>query len=200
MALPASDNYNRANGGLGANWTTPAGANAPTISGNQVVGTGGDCFAYWSADAFTDDQYAEYTLPDVTHPDSGICARLQEDGSGGKGYLYSPSSGGVWKLSGGFGGASLLATISTSPANGDALRIEVTGTSTVTIRIFKNAVQFGTDVTDASSPITGGAGGIFVFGTTDPIDNFGAGNLGAAAFVRPTLVAVRQAVMRAAFR
>lgn len=54
--VAVSDNFNRANGGLGANWTTITGDSAPAIASNVVSGGGG---ARWSANTFADNQYSE---------------------------------------------------------------------------------------------------------------------------------------------
>jgi hypothetical protein len=53
------DNFHRANGGLGTNWTTYRGLTAPTITGNQIVGnSGGSQSAIWNANSFAADQFA----------------------------------------------------------------------------------------------------------------------------------------------
>jgi hypothetical protein len=57
--LSKSDDFNRSDGGLGANWTTHtfSGNYAPTISSNIAVGSAsGNAVAYWSADTFGNDQ------------------------------------------------------------------------------------------------------------------------------------------------
>jgi hypothetical protein len=62
MSLPATDNFNRADGDIGANWTTVL------VSGTrQVVATNkcqpsagsGNVVVGWNADAFNADQYAQ---------------------------------------------------------------------------------------------------------------------------------------------
>lgn len=58
--VAVSDNFNRADGGLGANWTTVTGLLAPTISTNQISKVGlGASGARWSADPFSENQYSE---------------------------------------------------------------------------------------------------------------------------------------------
>lgn len=60
-SVTVSDNFNRSNGALGANWTVlPSGMTVPTINTNQVIGAGGmKCGAYWSANALAANQWAE---------------------------------------------------------------------------------------------------------------------------------------------
>lgn len=62
----ATDNFNRADGGLGSNWTTCS-TNAPQIVSNEFQSTsnGSPNAAYWSADTFTADQFSEAVLINV---------------------------------------------------------------------------------------------------------------------------------------
>lgn len=47
-AATLPDNFNRANGGLGYNWTTITGLSAPQIASNQVSNTSGEVGAVWN--------------------------------------------------------------------------------------------------------------------------------------------------------
>ena len=60
-----SDNFDRADGGLGSNWTTVAGTAAPQIVSNTArAGTASTLnSAYWSASTFGNDQFAQASLP-----------------------------------------------------------------------------------------------------------------------------------------
>lgn len=62
--LTRTDDFERANGGLGANWTTVTGAFAPTISsGNVISSSYGDAsISYWSGDTFTSNQCSTITI------------------------------------------------------------------------------------------------------------------------------------------
>ena len=86
-AATVSDDFNRADGGLGPNWTTVAGAAAPqVVSNNLRVGTSGTLnSAYWSAATFGGDQFAQASLPNSpgSQYGPGIAVRL----SSTKGYL-----------------------------------------------------------------------------------------------------------------
>ena len=63
--LSVSDNFNRANGGLGANWLSSleGGGAIPAIGSNEYVGQGNSSLALWqTSDPFPVDQYSEMTL------------------------------------------------------------------------------------------------------------------------------------------
>ena len=82
-ALTASDNFYRANGGLGSSWTTVSGTAAPQIVSDILrVGTPSAVnSAYWSASTFGNDQFAQATMPDSsgTQYGPGIAVRLGPD-------------------------------------------------------------------------------------------------------------------------
>src|SRR6201995_6072401 len=86
-AATVSDSFDRANGGLGSNWTTVAGTAAPQISGNTLhAGTASSLnSAYWSASTFGADQFAQGTLPGSSGGNygPGLSVRL----SSSKGYI-----------------------------------------------------------------------------------------------------------------
>ena len=95
-------NFDRANGGLGSNWTTVPGTGAPQIVSNilRVKTTGALNSAYWSASTFSSDQFAQASLPNSsgTQYGPGIAVRL----NGSKGYFlwYGNSSNTVslWRM------------------------------------------------------------------------------------------------------
>src|SRR5215472_15392018 len=61
-AATASDNFQRANGSLGANWTAMSDGGL-TISSNQAVGAAsGNSGDMWAANSFTSDQFSQVTL------------------------------------------------------------------------------------------------------------------------------------------
>ena len=103
VATTVSDSFDRANGPLGANWTTVSGAAAPQIVNDSLpVGTASALnSAYWSASTFGDDQFAQASLPDSsgTSYGPGIAVRL----SSTKGYFLwygnSPNTVSLRKMS-----------------------------------------------------------------------------------------------------
>jgi hypothetical protein len=76
----ASDNFNRADGGLGVNWAKPVLASEQTlvIVNNQVTPDTEDahCYAYWTTDTFTQDQYSQVRIRNVG-PWPGVTVRAQ---------------------------------------------------------------------------------------------------------------------------
>jgi hypothetical protein len=64
MAVLASDDFNRANGGLGANWATITGTVAPQIVGNLVQdgSAGNESAARYSAISWPADQYSSIKI------------------------------------------------------------------------------------------------------------------------------------------
>lgn len=68
LAPAPFDNFNRANGGLGSNWTSNFQGNGSlSISGNAVIGGNGSANtnSYWTANTFLNDQYCEVTIASV---------------------------------------------------------------------------------------------------------------------------------------
>ena len=173
----ASDNFNRADGGLGANWTAFTGGGM-SIASQQVTGTAGaDTGDLWSAQSFGSDQFSQITV--TSTPLSGtqwIAAgvRIQSGGQNGYFGLYSWNSGSpelvIFKQSG--GASSQLASATTSPlAAGTQLKLVAVGN---TIAFQLNGVQ-QLGVSDDS--FTGGAPGIMAYGSSTA-GNWSGGNAG----------------------
>ena len=55
-----SDNFNRADGGIGANWTVQD-SETPQIVSNQIDGANftADAVAFWNVDSFGANQYSK---------------------------------------------------------------------------------------------------------------------------------------------
>lgn len=157
----ATDNFNRANGNLGANWTggdgTAGGAyTLIQISSNQVTGNNNNTnTAFWNASAFNNDQYAKLTLSTVgAGPIGGIgpCVRCGTTTGFPTGYMFAEDPQlGNWQLLKCIvpGGCSSLATASITPAAGDVMELSVLGT-TLTSSINGVVVNTTTDATFAS--------------------------------------------------
>lgn len=152
----ASDDFNRANGALGADWASFFGG--ITVSGNAALGGSLVSAARWTASTFAADHWSEATISGfasgTTYP--GVAVRLDASGNG---YYIAIDSGNAYvqRLTGGV--EFSIATRSTSWANGDVMRLEVVGT---TLKVFKNGTQVGTDVTDAT--YSSGQPGLFCYG------------------------------------
>jgi len=74
---------------------------------------------------------------------------------------------------------SNLGTRTGTWVDGDTLRVEATGTTTVTIKVFQNGVQLGADITDSSSALQAGVPGLFYSSsvTSCTLDDYSAGSI-----------------------
>jgi hypothetical protein len=180
MALPATDDFGRANGGLGANWTTAGSAmSAPQIATNQVqvFAVGSDSGAIWNADAFPNDQYAKVTLKTL-NTDNGRCVGVQLRTNSGTNDGYQCVARGP------FGATTpieirdaytVIASGTAVVAANDVLLGNVVGT---TITLYINGVQ-RLQTTDATW--TAGSAGVYLFvdsgAASDAVlDDFEAGS------------------------
>lgn len=80
MADIAFDDFNRANGGLGGNWTTVTGRTAPQIVSQQVQdgGVGAtSAEAIRTTETFPDNQYAYCTIVDLNDADCAVGVYLR---------------------------------------------------------------------------------------------------------------------------
>jgi hypothetical protein len=188
-----SDNFNRSNGALGSNWATVSGFSAPAIISNQVNASAvATCVAAIATGAatFAADHTATIDAAAIGDFDFlGPAVRLSA--AGGTGYALkvdgrSNSNCTLVKLSG--GGSSNIGGTYVITA-GDVLALEVSGTSTTTLKYYKNGTLVDT-VTDSSSPYTSGQPGILVvFGNVNAgrIDNFSAFDAAAPSVARGLL-------------
>jgi hypothetical protein len=153
----AVDDFNRADGALGANWVTAIGS--LIISSNQVKASDpGDSIAYWATPAGADDQFGELTVTGGGTGDYfwiGVGVRLTATA----GYVFYGGSNGraLGKRVG--AGVNWIATNFSNPVNvGDVIRLEVIGNK---LRPLVNGVLDPVigEFTDTDWP-TGGAVGI----------------------------------------
>lgn len=139
-------------GSLSANWTA-IDANFRLLSDKaepNAFGIDGENF--WNADTFGADQFSECPLSNVTGGtgSAGIGVILRAD-AGGTYYRIVVNADGSNNIDiSSFVSGVLQPTLGTRTAafaNGDVLRAEVQGT---TLRVYKNGVQLGADITDSS--------------------------------------------------
>jgi Putative esterase len=177
-ATTVSDNFNRANGPLGANWTTVPGTSVPKIVSNTLrAGTPGALnSAYWSASTFSSDQFAQASLPNSsgTQYGPGIAVRL----SGSKGYFlwYGNSSNTVslWRMDSSSSWTMLKqsASLTVSPSS-DVWKIQAAGS---TISGYQNG-QLVVQATDTH--ITSGSPGVWLYYSSNQVDNWSGGDMNA---------------------
>lgn len=179
MSTLFTDNFNRANGGLGANWTSLGGAG--TISSNQYAcpGTAGADYynggtpgaaAWTSANAATRVSAANY---------HGIFLRFDTALFNWYEVNWDTSNARIVRVDGGVG-TTLGATI-TPPSNGDVVRIEMRG-STISV-YYNDTLQ--TTRTDSTYTASGRAG-IIALGTAGRLDDFSTGTLPTISSATPS--------------
>jgi hypothetical protein len=181
----AQDLFNRADSSdLGANYTGCLALRNAIVSNKCAGGSSGNSTGdFYTATTFANDQYAEAII-------SGKAALNyfsvlgRGAGSAATRNVYQCTLGGsneyyISKLLLGVTQAGEVAG-TTSFADGDVLRLEVSGTTTVTVTLKKNGVTIDT-LTDSSSPIASGYTGLEFFwgtaGTRPTFDNFDTGDL-----------------------
>ena len=162
----ASDNFSRADGPLGANWTDISDG-AMAISSGAVIGTAGRVTGdVWNANTFTSDQFSQIQLTSTQLTGGqwvGPAVRMQNSGQDGYVGFYYWNNGSpelmLYKRASG-SCDQLGSTYNSGPlAAGAQLELEAVGS---TISLLLN----GTQVISASdSSITGGAPGIMAYGS-----------------------------------
>ena len=168
-----TDDFNRTNGGLGANWTTTSGQSAPSIESNTVTSGGAARHgAYYSGVTFSSNQKSCVKI--TTRGDSiGPSVRVQPGSQ--EGYYLITGLSGVDAVLRRIDGTTFttIATYTTIIA-GDVVCISANGSE---ISATKNGSSFGTAVTDTT--YTGGSPGIIFYysGTKGYLDDFEASDL-----------------------
>jgi hypothetical protein len=179
VALPATDNFNRANAAnLGANWTALNGNIGVDTNAAYANGAGLEIGVIWNADVFGNDQYSQATLTANGGAAAiGVLVRGTA-GSGGTYYSYYIGGGGDGFLAHTIAGTwvQIGATDSGVWAVNDVLRLEAQGT---TLRVYRNGSLFRT-VTDTN--IASGSAGLSGFdaSTGTKVDTWEGGNIAAA--------------------
>jgi hypothetical protein len=163
MALPASDNFNRANGALGTNWTVITGGATIDTNVAETGGVGNDSASYWNADAFNGNHSSQIkvtTLNTDANKDVGVVLRAQ---SGATTYyevsVLGPAGATavirIRKCSAGSNTSLNSGTFTV--AAGDTFKADISGS---TITAYVNGVS---KLTTSDGAITGGSAGIYTF-------------------------------------
>lgn len=176
LALPAIDNFTGISSDpLSGNWTTIAGSFDQGGGGTARSSFGGGAVsnAYWNADAFGNDQYAQAAITIGGGGVAGPSVRVSNAGGVNR-YSYLSYGSGTYLSKVVAGGSEVvLIDYGGTPAftNGDLLRIEVSGT-TITAKL--NGSTVGTQ-SDAS--LSSGSGGMMSYLAGGTLQTFEAGNL-----------------------
>ena len=187
--IAVSDNFNRANGGLGLNWAKPVPASEQTlvIANNQVTPDieNAHCYAYWTRDTFSQDQYSQVRMSNVG-PWNGVIARAQSAIDrfyiafvfGANDYrIYLRKDGLYYSLKTGTTETWLV---------GDIIGLEAAGFNPVQLTLLRNGNPVLT-YTDTTENLVGGGPGIGIFspsGDNLAIDDWEGGNLGTLGILR----------------
>ncbi len=174
-ATTVSDNFNRANGGLGSNWTTVKGANAPAIvNGVLQPGTANAMnSAYWSANTFGTNQYAQANLPasSGTNNGPGIAVRLSNSTGYFLWYGNSPNQVSIWRMDSATSWTQIAASGNLAIAPTDVWMIQANGS---TISGYQNG-NLVVKVTDKK--FTTGSPGVWMYWSYNQITNWSGGDL-----------------------
>lgn len=175
FATTVSDNFNRADGGLGSNWTTMTGTNAPQIVTNVAEpGTSNTAnVAYWSANSFGSNQFVQATLPSITGTDDGPAIGVRFANSRGYFLFFNHASGTVslYRMDTASSWTVLATSATLTIAGTDVWKIETIGSTIV-------GFQNGNQVVEASdSTYTSGSPGIWLYYASNQIDNWSGGDL-----------------------
>jgi hypothetical protein len=191
-ALPAADGFN--NGGANVLLTSYSGNWTHSIGTFQLVGNAlatysvAPAMAWWNFDTFGADQYAKAVLTGGIYGGNGVAARVTSSGNGYYGYIrhtnYNCCFVHTGRLDGGIETDLQLSTQLT-PAAGDVLQIEVSGSNPTTLRVTLSRVTKGdlydNTTTDSSgSQKTSGSAGVYGHdggATTIALDSWEGGNL-----------------------
>lgn len=191
MALPATDNFNRADGALGANWSGSVGGDLAVNTNRCGAGTSGDCSMYWSADAPDAAQYAQVKM-------SGVEAGMYKGPTvrtSSTDWVVLDAAAASWSIEWYNGGSwtAVGSTYSTAPANNDIGKLTADGDN---FKAYVNGTERISGSPAGTAPSTG-YGGIYIYTTAHYVDDFEVGNLGGAAGVGIPLVMNDQRMRRA---
>lgn len=168
-----SDNFNRADGGLGANWGAVGSDNMPTISGNTVIGNTYN-EARWVANSFANNQFSQAKILTLY---AGVSVRMS---ASQRTYYVALVDGDVDP-----GGLLLYKIVNGAPtalgsysiSDFGYLRLEVSGTSLTVKWHATDPNALATVITAQSSTITTGAAGIAIMGDAGALDDWSGGDL-----------------------
>lgn len=172
-AAYVTDSFDRANGGLGANWTTDStSVGTPTITSNVMVsGTDGQvALATYTGATFASNQYAQATFGSANGYQGVVC-RSNNSGNGYIAAAYSATNMAIYKLTSGTRAA--IGTGFAVTAANKVIKLTCNGS---TLELFVDGVSQGTRT---DSTYTTGYPGVYQTSgsITYGLNNFVAGDL-----------------------
>jgi hypothetical protein len=174
----ATDNFTRANGGLGSNWSTPTGGTGLQIASNlcEPSATSTHCGQYYSGATFNADQYSEITISNLTDANGFAYPIVRVQPGAVSWYeapIQGPSDGStagstmIYKMVNGTETAlGPLGGVTFTPSVGDVFRLQVTTGSDgfPLLQVFQNGFLIAT-AQDYGNTFTSGSPGISQYGT-----------------------------------
>jgi hypothetical protein len=165
MGPAASDNFNRADGGLGVNWVKPLPASEQTLAivNNQVTPDieNAHCYAYWAGNSFSQDQYSQVRMSNLG-PWPGVIARAQSlIDRFYVALVFGANDYRIYLRKDGF--YYLLTSGNTETwVPGDIIGLEAVGLNPVQLTLLRNGNPVLT-YTDATENLVGGSPGIGIY-------------------------------------
>lgn len=180
MALPFTDDFNRADGGLGSNYTTLAAGLA--IVSNHVSSSTGNGASYYNVDTPNADCYMKLRF--LTLPSGGaefIYMLMRYNTGTANGYMFRYLQGtGSQIMVVNSGTPTQLVLLGSNPAANDVVEFRLNGT---TLSVFYNGVSAGS-TTDSSHSAAGlAAFGMSGNGQGGTVDDLEIGNYSAGTVV-----------------
>jgi hypothetical protein len=183
-STPILDNFNRANGAIGVNWS--GNPSKYSISSNQLLVTSNNSNSdiYWSGQAFGADQEVYVTFANVktTATEQDLILKSQSNTTWGNGiievvYEAPANRVQVWTWEWPQGWVQHGADIPVTFVNGDTFGARALANGSV--EVYKNGVLLGTrDVTSWSHYAQGGYVGLWFIGANGArLDDFGGGTI-----------------------
>jgi hypothetical protein len=160
----ATDNFDRADGVVGTNWSTPSGGYDLTISSNQVTGANATNCGWWNAVSFANNQYSEIKIID-NHGNIGPTVRMSGSLSALNYYKFQKCSwDAVVRIMKRVAGTETAvgADYTESISNGDTVRLSISGN---VLTPYINGTPLATR-TDVDSSLASGSAGIHLNGGT----------------------------------
>ena len=172
----AYDNFNRANGALGSNWTAAIGT--LQVSNNTAIATAvsnGNASAIWANGAsFHANQFAQTTITSLNGTTDFIGPAVRYN-TAGSGYTCIESTTSLALQRDDTNTRATLQSSAITGTNGDVLRIEANGNTITCTQTSASGAVVSVSSTDSTYPT--GSPGIFSFGTVATQDNWSGGNL-----------------------
>ncbi len=189
----ASDNFNRPNGPLGANWSKPIVSTNNLVVANDQVGVdveNSHNYAFWSANSFSNDQYSQITLSSIgawtgviLRGDGALDPVWTNPPSGSQfyiGFVFAPNDYRIYHFINNGYYSEAVGSTETWQTN-DVLRLEVSGSVEPLVTMYRNGKPVLVWlVADAADVKNGGSPGIGIYspaGEHLAADNWEGGNL-----------------------